>query len=63
MKMDWKWAVEHFITLVLGLVAGWSARIVVSRRSNTRVNKVNQSGNFAGGDIVGGDMNKNNRGK
>lgn len=59
--MDWKWIIEHLITLVLGLVAGWSARIVVSRRSSHRMNKVTQKGNVAGGDIVGGDMNKNNR--
>lgn len=60
--MDWQWIIEHFVTFIVGLVGGWSAKVVISRRSNNRINKVNQKGNFAGGDIVGGDMHKNNRG-
>lgn len=60
--MDLNWAAEHLISLVVGLVTGWSAKVVISRRSNQRINKVDQRNNFAGGDLVGGDMNKNNRG-
>jgi hypothetical protein len=60
--MDWQWIVEHLVTFVVGLASGWTAKIVISRRSSRRVNKVTQKGNFAGGDIVGGDMHKNNRG-
>ena len=60
--MDWKWIVDHLITFAAGLTAGWSVRVAISRRNQVRSNKVTQTGNFAGGDIVGGDMNKNNRG-
>jgi hypothetical protein len=58
--MDWQ---SHIWTFLAGLVSGYTVKTVISIRSSKtkRVNKVNQHGNFAGGDIVGGDVNKSDR--
>ena len=58
--MDW---LNHLWTFLAGLVSGYTVKTVISIRSSktNRVNKVTQRDNTAGGDIVGGDMTKNDR--
>lgn len=53
----------HIASFLGGLVAGWTLKVVISNRSSRsqRSTFVSQKGNRAGGDIVGGDMNKGNR--
>jgi hypothetical protein len=59
--MDW---LTHIGSFLLGLGAGWTLKVVISNRSSRskRVTVTSQKYNRAGGDIVGGDINKNNRG-
>lgn len=53
----------YIFTFLLGLGTGWTLRIVISNRSSqsSKSSIVSQKSNHAGGDIVAGDMNKNNR--
>jgi len=58
--MDW-WT--HIYTFLAGLGAGWTLKVVISNRSSRsrRSSIVSQKGNCAAGDIVAGDMHKNDR--
>ncbi len=55
--MDWLNTILSFLT---GLCAGWTLKVVVNKRStrNERNTNVKQTGNTAGRDIVGGDVNR-----
>ncbi|CAB3960445.1 hypothetical protein BLA3211_00183 [Burkholderia aenigmatica] len=58
--MEWlKYAVAALATIA----AGWSVKVAMSHRSSSkkRTTIVSQKNNRAGGDIVGGDVYKNNR--
>jgi membrane associated rhomboid family serine protease len=59
-NMDW---LTHIGSFLLGLGAGWTLKVVISNRSSRskRVTVTSQRYNKAGGDIVGGDMHKDNR--
>lgn len=61
--MDWTSFATHIGTFIAGLGAGWTVRIMYSKRTIdlSRTTKVKQSGNFVGGDMVAGDMHKNNQ--
>lgn len=61
--MDWTSLATHIGTFIAGLGAGWTVRIVYSKRSIdlSRHTKVKQTGNFVGGDMVGGDQHKNDK--
>lgn len=52
----------YIFTFLLGLGAGWTLRIVISNHSSqsSKTSFVSQKYNHTGGDIVAGDMNKNN---
>jgi hypothetical protein len=54
----------HVLTFLAGLGAGWTLKVVISNRTtkNSVKRNVVQKNNTAGGDIVGGDMNKNLKG-
>jgi len=58
--MEWAALLGAFIS---GLASGWTLRIYVSKRSVRieRKNKVTQTGNVAGGNIVGGDLNSQDK--
>lgn len=58
--MEW---LTHIGTFLLGLGAGWTLKVVISNKSSQsqRVTLTSQKNNRARGDIVGGDMHKNNR--
>lgn len=58
--MDWAALLGAFLT---GLASGWTLRIYISKRSMRvqRKNKVVQTGNVAGGNIVGGDLNSQDK--
>ncbi len=58
--MDW-WT--HVVTFLAGLGAGWTLKVVISNRSTrtSRTSVVSQKNNRVGGDLVGGDMHKNDR--
>ncbi|CAB3755410.1 hypothetical protein [Paraburkholderia humisilvae] len=58
--MDW-W--KYVIAVVAALGAGWTLKIAISSRSSRskRATFVSQKNNHVGGDLVGGDMHKNNR--
>ncbi|MBV4545093.1 MULTISPECIES: hypothetical protein [Pseudomonas] len=53
----------HIFTFLVGLGAGWTAKIVVSKiqTNNSQKRKTAQNNNTVHGDMAGGDMNKNNR--
>lgn len=62
--MDWGSAVGGFVA---GLVGGYTLKIAVDSRRTTKIDRsvrddsqggVTQTGNFAGGDIAGRDVNK-----
>lgn len=61
--MDWTSLATHVGTFIAGLGAGWTVRVAYSKRiiDASRNTKVNQKGNFVGGDMVAGDMHKNNK--
>lgn len=48
----------HIITFITGLGAGWSLKIIVSRRSFKRSAFTSQKNNYVGGDMAGGDIHK-----
>jgi hypothetical protein len=54
----------HILTFLAGLGAGWTLKVVISSKTtkNSVSRNVVQKNNTAGGDIVGGDMNKNSKG-
>jgi hypothetical protein len=58
--MDW---LKYVVAAVAAIAAGWSVKVLISNRStrSKRTTIVSQKNNRAGGDIVGGDMHKNNR--
>lgn len=58
--MEW---LKYIVAAITAIVAGWSVKILISNRSTRlkRTTIVSQKNNRAGGDIVGGDMNKNSR--
>jgi hypothetical protein len=58
--MDW---LKYVVAAVTAIAAGWSVKVLISNRStrSKRTTIVSQKNNRAGGDIVGGDMNKSNR--
>ncbi len=60
--MDQVWS--HILAFIGGLGTGWVAKVYISSRSSTtnRTTVVSQKNNQANGDIVAGDMHKNNRG-
>lgn len=60
--MDQVWS--HILAFIGGLGTGWVAKVYISSRSYTtnRTTLVSQKNNLANGDIVAGDMHKNNRG-
>lgn len=62
MYMDQMWS--HILAFLSGLGTGWVAKVIISSRSTTtnRTTVVSQKNNQASGDIVAGDMHKNNRG-
>lgn len=45
---------SEFVTFLIGLVAGWTLKIIVDKSKNSTMIK----GNKAGGDIAGRDVNK-----
>lgn len=55
--------ITHVLTFVAGMGAGWTLKLVITNRSNksSRSSIVSQKGNRVKGDMVAGDMNKNNR--
>lgn len=48
------------LTFLAGLGAGWTLKVVITNRSDRsiRFTAVSQKGNFAGRDIVAGDVSK-----
>lgn len=60
--MDQVWS--HILAFIGGLGTGWVVKVYISSRSSAinRTSIVSQKKNQASGDIVAGDMNKNNRG-
>jgi len=58
--MDW-W--KYIGAAIAALGAGWTLKIAISSRSSRskRTTFVSQKNNRVGGDLVGGDMHKNNR--
>ena len=48
----------HIGAFLAGLGAGWTLKLVVSSKRNSRNTIVSQRSNRAGGDIVAGDVNK-----
>ncbi len=61
--MDWTSIITHLSAFITGLGAGWTVRFVYSKRvvDSSRSTKVKQAGNFVAGDMVAGDMHKNNK--
>jgi hypothetical protein len=55
--------ITHILTFVAGMGAGWTLKVVITNRSSksSRSSIVSQKGNRVKGDMVAGDMNKNNR--
>jgi len=58
--MDW-WT--HAAAFLAGLGAGWTLKVMISNRSSrsSRSSLVSQKDIRAGGDVVAGDVHKNNR--
>ena len=55
--------ITYILTFVAGMGAGWTLKVVIVNRSNksSRSSIVSQKGNRVKGDMVAGDMSKNNR--
>ncbi len=58
--MDW---LKYVVAALATIAAGWTVKVAISNRSkhSKRTTITSQKNNRAGGDIVGGDMYKNNR--
>lgn len=58
--MGW---LKYVVEAIAAIAAGWTVKLAISNRSSRsrRTTIVSQKQNHAGGDIVGGDMHKNNR--
>ena len=53
--------ITHVIAFFAGLGAGWTLKIIISNTSSKSKKITTQNKNTVGGDIAGGDINKNNR--
>ncbi len=54
----------HIIAFFAGLGAGWTLKIIVNNQvsTTTRKTSVTQRDITAGGDVIGGDVNKHRKG-